>query len=266
MSSPNELFWAARHPPADPTTTTPFHNKTILVTGANSGLGHDAATKYASLGANPLTLAVRTPEKGAAAAKGAIVAATGCSPDIFIIETFDLASFSSVQAFAERVIARVPALHVVQARGGIAIPGFGRSEDGYEMAFQVNVLANALLGMLLLLPKLQETSATTAVAGRFVPHLSIVNSIAYVEVKLEWIAADETLIERINDEKRFDMNSQYCMTNMGRNHPLVLRLFMVVFYFIFGRSAELGSRTLVSATDLGVESLGRFWTKDEFLP
>jgi NAD(P)-dependent dehydrogenase (short-subunit alcohol dehydrogenase family) len=69
------MYWAAHHPPADPVVS--FVGKTILVTGANTGLGFQAAVKYAALGASSLILAARSLQKGEAA-KNEIVRRTGC--------------------------------------------------------------------------------------------------------------------------------------------------------------------------------------------
>jgi NAD(P)-dependent dehydrogenase (short-subunit alcohol dehydrogenase family) len=165
------------------------------------------------------------------------------------------------------------------------------------MALQVSVLSTALLA-LLLLPKLRETAAATGPDG-FVPHMTLeYGSIAHLEVKPEWIADGESLLQRLEDESRFDKVSQYyliklagvfivrglvervgsdrivinascpgmCKTNMGRDHPVVEQFFKAIFYIFFGRSAEQGSRTLVSATGLGLESQGKFWTNDKYLP
>jgi NAD(P)-dependent dehydrogenase (short-subunit alcohol dehydrogenase family) len=294
MSSPKELWWAARNPPADPQNLD-FKDKAVLVTGANSGLGHAAAIKYAALGANPLILAVRSQQKGDEA-KADIIRATNCQPDIFVIEILELEEFALVKEFVQRVNARVARLHVVQLAAGISAPSSRKSPDGHEMSLQVNVLSTALLA-LLLLPKLRETAAATPSDG-FVPHMSFVNSIAHLEVKPEWIADGESLIQRLENESKFDQVSQYylvklavmfvvrglvervgnerivinascpgmCKTNMGRNHPVAQRIFMAIFYVFFGRSAEQGSRSLVSATGLGPESQGKFWTNDKYLP
>ncbi|KAL8979103.1 MAG: hypothetical protein Q9205_005480 [Flavoplaca limonia] len=40
---PKLLWWSARHPPEDPTVR--FDSRTILITGANTGLGFEAALK-----------------------------------------------------------------------------------------------------------------------------------------------------------------------------------------------------------------------------
>ncbi|KAH8896047.1 short-chain dehydrogenase/reductase [Thozetella sp. PMI_491] len=291
MTSMKELFWAARHLPRDPTDIS-YKDKSVLVTGANSGLGHAAAIKYARLGANPLILGVRTQEKGEAA-KTAIIQASNCSPSIFIIETVDMGSLASVKDFVDRVNARVPRLHVAQLAAGVATPKFIDGSEGYELTFQVNVLSTALMG-LLLLPKFRETTAQLPEGDASMTHLSFVNSAACIHVKPEWIAPDETLLQRINNKERWELNSQYyltklasmfvvrglaerthgervvinascpgmCKTNMGRDFPFISQLFMAIFYIFFGRTAEAGSRTLVSATGLGPDSAGQLWTND----
>jgi NAD(P)-dependent dehydrogenase (short-subunit alcohol dehydrogenase family) len=114
MSNPSALWHAARHPPADVTDPALFRNKAVLVTGANSGLGLEAAIKYARLGANPLILGVRTAEKGAAA-RATIAAASGCSPDVMIVLTLDFSRLRTVADFAAELGKRVTVpLHVVQ--------------------------------------------------------------------------------------------------------------------------------------------------------
>ncbi|KAK3375569.1 hypothetical protein B0T24DRAFT_526237 [Lasiosphaeria ovina] len=248
MSSAKDLWWAKQHPPADPTHLS-FKDRAVLVTGANSGLGHEAAVKYAAQGASPLILAVRSQEKGEQA-KAAIIARTSCKPDIFLILTVDMSTFASVRAFADQLNAAVPALHVAQLAAGVATFAFSKSPEGYESALQVNVLSTALLA-LLLLPKLRATAAAEAAkpeAERFVPHLSFVHSIASMEVTDADIPADQSLVQRIDDQARFDNQRQYFL------------------FFLLGRSVEEGSRSLVSATGLGVESHGKFWRNDSYAP
>ena len=50
--------------PADPKTN--FAGKTIIVTGANTGLGLQASVKFPKLGASKIILAVRDLENGSA--------------------------------------------------------------------------------------------------------------------------------------------------------------------------------------------------------
>ncbi|KAM7219560.1 putative short-chain dehydrogenase, partial [Rhypophila decipiens] len=310
MSSTSALWHAKNNPPSDPTHLS-FQTKAVLVTGANSGLGHAAAIKYAKQGANPLILAVRTAKKGEAA-KQAIITETNCSPDIFVILTVDLASFDSVRDFVARLDNLVPkGLHVAQLAAGVAKWGFEKSTAGYEMSVQVNVLSAALLGVLLL-PILQKARTGTNTAAQedgFVPHMSFVNSIASMEVTKDELekarvlpvsASKTSLVEWINDETKFDNQRQYflvklaawfviqglvernqtleagqrivinasdpglCKTGMLRSFPAVVRAIMAVKYWILGRSVEEGARTLVSATGLGIESIGKLWRNDGY--
>lgn len=296
MSSLWAQFWAARYPPVDPKHIS-YQNKTVLVTGANSGLGHEAAVKYAALGANPLLLIVRTLEKGKQAQQD-IIRRTGCSPDIFLIETVDLASFASVRDCAQRINhhPRVAQLHVAQLAAGVAQWQYEKSPDGFEITLEVNVLSQALLA-LLLLPKMQATAASSS-DDSFPSHLSFLHSIAGFEVQEDWIPHGQSLIQRINDSSQWDPTKQYylaklalwnviegligrcdqdeggrkiiingscpsgCKTNMGRNFPSFVKPILAVQHFFCGRTAEQGARTLVGATALGPESHGKLWRND----
>lgn len=143
-----EQFWHARYPPKDPVHLS-FASKTVLVTGANDGLGLQAAIKFAQLGAARLVLGVRSREKGEAA-KAAILSKTKSSPlPEFVVITVDLSTFASVKAFAAEVNEKIDKLHVVLLCAGIMIPTFQTSPDGYEINFQVNVLSSALMALLL---------------------------------------------------------------------------------------------------------------------
>lgn len=297
-----QMWYGKRHPPVDPKDIS-FNGKTVLVTGANSGLGHETAVKFAALGASTLILGVRTQEKGEQA-KADIIAKTHCSPDIFIIETVDLSTFASVKEFASRVKARVPKLDVASLNAGIAQWKYEKSPDGFEMTLQVNVLSTALMA-LLLLPKLRETAAA-AEDEDSAPHLPFLLSVAAWDVDASDLPPGQSLIQRCDDEAKWDMAKQYflvklalwyfiqglvereenvaksrsrsqrviinancpglCKTAMDRNFPFFFRLFMMLQYFFLGRSAEQGARTMVGAAALGQESMGKLWNNDKYLP
>ncbi|KAL8415289.1 hypothetical protein RB594_006222 [Gaeumannomyces avenae] len=71
---PAKLRWAVSNPPAD--LAVSFAGKTILVMGANTGLGFAAALNYAAKDTSRLILGVRSAAKGEAAARD-ISAGTG---------------------------------------------------------------------------------------------------------------------------------------------------------------------------------------------
>jgi NAD(P)-dependent dehydrogenase (short-subunit alcohol dehydrogenase family) len=291
------MWWGKRHPPADPKHLS-FKGKTVLVTGANSGLGHETAVKFAALGASTLILGVRTQEKGEQA-KADIIKKTQCSPGIFIIETVDLSTFASVREFVSRVKARVPKLDIASLNAGVAEWKYVKSPDGYEMTLQINVLSPALMAMLLL-PKLRETATATSKDDDFSPYMFFLLCIAAWEVEADWLLPGQSLIQRCNDESKWATIKQYflaklalwhfiqglvereekegkgvninancpglCKTSMSRNFPLIIRLITLLQYFFVGRTAKEEARTMVGATCLGRESMGKPWRNDQYIP
>ncbi|EED13107.1 short-chain dehydrogenase, putative [Talaromyces stipitatus ATCC 10500] len=53
-------------------------------------------------------------------------------------------------------------------------------------------------------------------------------------------------------------------TDLGRNFPVGMKVFMFFWNSVFARTAEQGSRTLVSGLTLGEEANGRMWSNDRF--
>ncbi|KAK8079550.1 NAD(P)-binding protein [Apiospora hydei] len=291
MTTPSALWREARNPPQHPPPDLTFHNKSVLVTGANSGLGYAAAVKYAALGASPLILAVRSEEKGEAT-KLAIEREVGeeikTKSKLEIVPlVLELSSLASVKAFINRFDECLPdqKLDVVLLCAGVALPDFRTSADGYEMTTQVNVLSNTLLA-LLLLPKLRPAASSGETSS--LPHLCFLNSLASHVVEPQMLPAPnsgQTLLGHLNDRAQFDVTRHYylaklaawnviinaccpgmCRTNMQRDFPLVKRLMAKMSLLPLSRSAEEGSRSLISASGLGPESNGKFWRDGEFLP
>ncbi|KAK5165617.1 hypothetical protein LTR04_001200, partial [Oleoguttula sp. CCFEE 6159] len=88
------------YPPADPTSS--FAGRTVIITGSNTGLGFEAAVKFATLGAPTLILGVRDLSKGAAAKRAIearVSASTRCDIRVWHL---DLLSYPSIRAFAAR--------------------------------------------------------------------------------------------------------------------------------------------------------------------
>lgn len=131
--------------------------KTILVTGANTGIGRVSATDFARRGATVL-MACRSEEKTRPVVE-AIRAEAGHQRVDFL--PLDLADLDSVRACAAAVNARPEPLHVLLANAGVA--GFhGQTPSGFELAFGVNHLGHYLLTRLLL-DKLIESAPARVV-------------------------------------------------------------------------------------------------------
>lgn len=138
-----------------PSPTHRFTNQTILVTGANTGLGLEAARHFVRLGAARVILAVRSLSKGRAAAES-IASSTG-RDGVAEAWELDLASYASVEAFTERVNRELDRVDVLVANAGVVMTKFEVAEDGDEVTVAVNVVGHMLLAVLLL-PRMRETA------------------------------------------------------------------------------------------------------------
>jgi NAD(P)-dependent dehydrogenase (short-subunit alcohol dehydrogenase family) len=107
--------------------------KTVIVTGANSGIGRAAATALADHGAR-LVLAVRNTDKGEAAASQM----SGTTE----VRRLDLASLASVKEFAA---GWNEPIDILINNAGIMIPPLSRTADGFELQFGTNHLGHFAL-------------------------------------------------------------------------------------------------------------------------
>jgi NAD(P)-dependent dehydrogenase (short-subunit alcohol dehydrogenase family) len=112
--------------------------QTVIVTGANSGIGRAAATALADHGAR-VVLAVRNTDKGHAAAAQ--------MPGSTEVRPLDLASLASVRAFAADWDGPID---ILINNAGIMIPPKSQTADGFEMQFGTNHLGHFALTNLLL--------------------------------------------------------------------------------------------------------------------
>ncbi len=112
--------------------------RTVIVTGANSGIGRAAARALAGAGAR-VVLAVRDLDKGKAAA-------STMSGDTDVRQ-LDLASLASVRKFAE---AWEDDVYLLINNAGVMVPPFTRTPDGFELQFGTNHLGHFALTNLLL--------------------------------------------------------------------------------------------------------------------
>lgn len=182
-----------------PQPTTPFTDQTVIITGANVGLGFEAAKHYVALSARKVILACRSLEKGEAA-KIAIEESTKRTGVVEVWE-LDLASYDSVKAFAKRAIA-LERLDILLENAGLTTKEFRMAEDN-ELIITVNVVSTFLLA-LLLLPKMRETNERFGV----LPRLTIVSSELYKFAKFEE-RKGENIFATLNDKKTAKMGDRY---------------------------------------------------------
>jgi NAD(P)-dependent dehydrogenase (short-subunit alcohol dehydrogenase family) len=131
------------------TTNIPSQaGRRVLITGANSGIGWEAALELARRGAE-IILPARTEAK----ADDAIARIRAQVPSAKLIpEILDLADLNSVHAFAKRVAEMFPGQSLdllINNAGVMAVPTRELTVDGYERQFATNYLGPFALTALL---------------------------------------------------------------------------------------------------------------------
>ena len=110
-----------------------LEGRIVIVTGANTGLGFECAMHFLRMKPAKLILAVRSIEKGQAAALRMIDETKETRPDIVEVWELDMASFASVQAFARRVEG-LPRLDMAVLNSGVNTREWRTTGDGYEVS------------------------------------------------------------------------------------------------------------------------------------
>jgi retinol dehydrogenase 12 len=273
--------------PTYPTTT--YEGQTVIVTGANVGLGFEAARHITRLGAAKVILAVRSLSKGEEAKKS--IEESEKKSGVVEVWQLDLSSYASVEEFASRVNKELPRLDVILENAGIATQDFNLAE-GNEATITTNVISTYLLA-LLVLPKLKETAAKFNKQT----YLTIVSSEVHFMTEIPYITKekdDASVFDILNQNK--NMSDRYNVSkllevfasrqmvadhmqpkspeqpypvisnfiNPGLCHSSLMRenvtLGAILKLIMGARTTEVGSRTLVHATHAGPESHGQYLT------
>ncbi|KAF0805550.1 short chain dehydrogenase [Alcanivorax xiamenensis] len=140
--------------------------RTVVITGANSGIGFETALALADKGAR-VVMACRNPTK-AEAARERIREQTGGRGEVQIV-ALDLASLDSVRRAADTLRERYSRLDLLINNAGVMWLRQGHTEDGFERQLGVNHLGHfALTG--LLLPALREVPDSRIVTVSSLAH------------------------------------------------------------------------------------------------
>jgi NAD(P)-dependent dehydrogenase (short-subunit alcohol dehydrogenase family) len=139
--------------------------KTAIITGANSGIGFETARGLLDLGAH-VVLACRN-EGRAAAARQRLLAEF---PEAFVeVALLDLASFASIDAFAENMAKRYEKIHIFVHSAGVYYPRDPRTADGLPTTVGVNFVGTVRLAqkVLPLMDGAGRMIFTTSLTDRF---------------------------------------------------------------------------------------------------
>ncbi|XP_037373107.1 retinol dehydrogenase 13 isoform X1 [Talpa occidentalis] len=168
--------------------------KTVIVTGANTGIGKHTALELARRGGN-IILACRDLEKCEAAARHIRGETLNHRVNA---RHLDLASLKSIREFARRIIEEEEQVHILVNNAAVMRCPHWTTEDGFEMQFGVNYLGHFLLTNLLL-GKLKGSAPARIIN---------VSSLAHVAGHMDF--------EDLNWEKRkYDTKAAYCQSKLA---------------------------------------------------
>jgi NAD(P)-dependent dehydrogenase (short-subunit alcohol dehydrogenase family) len=187
--------------------------KTVVITGGNSGIGFATARELVRSGAI-VCLACRNAERAGAARDALLREVPAARVEFYQL---DLASFASVRQFVQDFSARHEHLDVLINNAGAAPLSQQFTEEGFELQFGANYLGHFLLTHLLL-PLLQTTAALRNEAR--VVHVA---SIAHMLGRLEETSFRG--VERYRPDRAY---AQSKLANLMFNFALARRLPMGV--------------------------------------
>lgn len=248
--------------------------RVVVITGANTGIGYEAAAVLAGKGAH-VVLAVRNTDKGRAAADR-IHAATPHA-DVTVRE-LDLTSLDSIRAAADELRADYPRIDLLINNAGVMMTEKGTTKDGFELQLGTNHLGHfALTGQLLdnLLP-VEGSRVVTISSGahRFgrIDFDDLQSERSYNRVRAYGQSKLANLLFTFELNRRLSAKGAPTIavaahpggsnTELTRNLWPVLRLPIQLAWGLLAQSAEMGALpTLRAATDPAVRG-GQYYGPD----
>ncbi|KAK7907657.1 hypothetical protein WMY93_016269 [Mugilogobius chulae] len=151
-----------------------MRGKTVIITGANCGIGKALAGELFKLQARVI-MACRDRARAEEAAQE-LRSQAGVQEERgeLVIKLLDLASLRSVRSFCEEIIQEEPKIDVLVNNAGLYQCPYTKTEDGFEMQLGVNHLGHFLLTHLLLdLLKSSSPSRIVVVSSKLYKYGSI---------------------------------------------------------------------------------------------
>ena len=174
-------------------STASMAGKTVVITGANQGVGAAATLDLARRGARVI-MACRNIISGEQTA--ADVRRKFPGADVVVMK-LDLASLKSIRQFCEDLAKKERSLHVLINNAGVYYHPATKTEDGFDTTFAINYLGHFLLTNLLL--DLLKKSAPSRVV--------LVSSWMHKNGKLEF--------DNLNGERLYNKNAIYSASRLA---------------------------------------------------
>lgn len=242
--------------------------RTVLVTGANSGLGKAAAMLLARTGAS-VRLLVRSDEKGQLT-RDDIVAETGNDDVAWYVA--DLTDLAQVRDVAARILDREPGLDAVIHNAGAMFPDRQTTADGIERTIALHVVAPHLLTTLLA-DRLAAASPGRVIwmasGGMYATPLTVEQlqspddyrpATAYARAKRAQVVLSRQWQRRVGDRRGIVFHAMHPGWALTPGVESSLPVFRRIVGPLF-RTPEQGADTAVWLTlaDGPAEEGGRFW-------
>jgi NAD(P)-dependent dehydrogenase (short-subunit alcohol dehydrogenase family) len=140
-----------------------FADQTALVTGANSGVGFEAAAQLAEAGYGRVILACRSLAK-AEAAKQELAARLGMDP--FETLVVDVSSIESANRASDELVKRGVSIDSLLLNAGMVSGSeLNKSRDGFEIAFASSIIGHHVMTLRLLEAGLLPEGSRVVISG-----------------------------------------------------------------------------------------------------
>jgi NAD(P)-dependent dehydrogenase (short-subunit alcohol dehydrogenase family) len=195
--------------------------KTILITGATSGIGLAGAKLLSKNGAN-LIMTARENERGDKAVREVFKYSKNNKIELF---SSDLASFESINNFINELTKKTRELNILINNAGIWEPNFKVTVDGIESNFAVNHLGPYLLTNLIL-KKLKEMSVERIINTASEAHRGVYINLEDIEMKNDfngYRAYSQSKLANILFTKKLASLLRANHTTVNCFHPGVVR-------------------------------------------
>jgi NAD(P)-dependent dehydrogenase (short-subunit alcohol dehydrogenase family) len=239
--------------------------RTVVITGANTGLGFQAAAELARHGAH-VVLAVRNLDKG----KDACAAIFAENPRADLaVQHLDLASLASISAAANELRSAYPKIDLLINNAAVLWTPKTSTADGFELQFGTNHLGHfALTGQLL--DRLQTVPGSRVVTMSSLDHFfgkiefdnlqgerNYSRSGAYRHAKLANLMFSHELQRRLSAARAATIavaaHPGMSSSDLIKNAPTGVRQFFMAIRPLFNQSAAVGALPVLrAATDPGV--------------
>ncbi|KAJ8588531.1 short-chain dehydrogenase [Rhizopogon salebrosus TDB-379] len=242
-----------------PVASADISDKSVLVVGANVGLGFEASVHLAQLGPKHLIVTARDGTKCRQTVMDVQQRTSFSAIDALPLE---LGAFASVIQFVNQFEEEGFQLNAVVANAGLHTTQYTKTLDGWETTLQVNYLSTTLLSILMI-PHL-IASSTPQSASRLVITSS---DLHYVANKLKGADRWPSILEKLNDPDyctssvmadRYNLSKllevmfvRELSSRLPNPTPVVVsavnpgRLGLATMKTLIARTTEMGSRTLV---------------------